>query len=161
MKRYQIVSITALLGGILLAATDASAIDTYRASGATCYKIGTAGTLSFFGGTIDNLSSTDTLTVMCPLLRDQASMNSGSVEMFDRHTTLDVACTIFAEGATGSTVASDSASVHSDGFASDFQTRNWGAIPTFSDDYHYATCTLPPTQSGNVSHLVRFTVNEN
>lgn len=142
-----------VLTGVLLAG-DGQAADRYP--GSICRQI-SGGTLGFFAGTVTNLSSTSELNVMCPLPRTGQAISSAEIVVFDRHTTLDVSCTIFNEtGLVTSGIGSQSLTQTSSGSATEARRLTYGAIS--GSQYTYATCSIPRVQNGNVSHLVNIVI---
>jgi hypothetical protein len=159
MKKHLITKILMLAGIVGLGATDAAAIDSYRAAGATCYKVGGNGSLGVASGMVFNFSTTSTVDVACPLLRDAASIANGNVQVFDRHATMDVSCTIVSSSMTGAT---DSRSVSTSGSQAGVYTLPFTGIPAVNtDSFYWAVCTIPPAHNSQFSHIARFLVNEN
>jgi hypothetical protein len=128
----------------------------------------TGGLFNRFFGTADNTSSSTELNVFCAFVRDTGSITSASVRVFDRHSTIDVSCTLFHEiftsGGNGQFFLTSSTK-KSTGFGSALQSLSFGAVAVQGDadgdgGYYYATCSIPRTQNGNVSHVISFDINE-
>ena len=147
----------AIFAGLGLVTSTSFAVDDKRYPGADCRQI-SGGIYNFFGGTVFNSSTTSALGLMCPFVKDSAGVTSGSVTVYDRHPSQDISCTIFSELNNASGNFFTSAAVTSSGFGSAPQVLGFGALP--NNEYYYATCTLPPSSAGNVSHLASFVVNE-
>jgi hypothetical protein len=127
---------------------------------------GTSGTPALFMSSIFNDSTTDTLNVHCPFVRDDNNINSGLLKAFDRNPAAvngDVSCTIVFGGWGTDTASSAflSTSAVTSGSATGLQTIQFGAIqvPTFGGSY-YAACTIPPKTASGASHITFFTVGE-
>jgi len=147
----------ATFAAVALASTGALAADGKQYAGAQCYAT-SGGSLSFFGGTINNLSSTSDLNVICPFVKDSTSITNGTVTVYDRHPSLNVTCNIITEFNNSGGNFFNFASVASSGFGSAPQVLTFGALP--GNEYYYATCNVPRTSSGNVSHVASFNIIE-
>lgn len=166
MNKLQCIGALALLSTIGFVAADAHAVVvTKTLPGITCHAV-SGGVLSEFGGTVSNASSTSDLNVSCPLGRDgnlgSASLSAGStIQVFDRHPTLDSTCTLVNEFASGSSVfqIANTQSTPAGFFSSSVATLTYPALS--GGDYYHAQCTVPRTSSGNFSHLVRFRLLDN
>jgi hypothetical protein len=132
--------------------------------GTTCSAAGTAGIYKISGGTVWNDSTTDFLTVMCPLVKDSAQIaNDTTIRAFDRHTTLNVECAIVTEYTNNSSITYvDSELQTTTGFGSAVQTMNFSAQAAGNGNtsYYYADCYIPPKQNGSVSHLASLHIDE-
>jgi hypothetical protein len=160
MNHRLLIAKGALFLGLVLASANADAADDKLYPGITCRHSGNlSGTFGTFLGTVDNLSSTSAMAVLCPFVRDASSIASANIQVFDRHTTQDVSCDIRYEFASGPNVTFFVSSNHSTGFGSDVKTIFCGGV--FGGDYYYAQCVVPPAENGNVSHIVRFRISEN
>ncbi len=137
-----------------------SQIDGRSIPGVACHPLPSAGVFGTWFGTIVNSSETDPLRVMCPLttpdkltLGPEWSLHVALVQVFDRHTTQNVHCTRFSEYVSGSSYLLEDHPKHTTGASASVQSLSFGAEDPIYD-HHYVTCSVPPKQNGNVSHLV-------
>jgi hypothetical protein len=158
MNHRLLIAKSSLFLGLAFASANADAADDKLYPGITCRHSG-SGTFSTFLGTVNNLSSTSPMAVLCPFVRDASSIASANIQVFDRNSTQDVSCDIRYEFASGPSVFFFVASNHSSGFGSDVKTIPYGGV--FGGDYYYAQCVVPQVENGNVSHIVRFRISEN
>lgn len=157
MTKSRLLGALAVIAGLASMSVNARAADDKSYPGATCRQT-SGGSLSFFGGTVDNASTTSTLNVICPFVKDSTSITSGSVTVYDRHPSADVTCQMITEFNNSSGTFFNFANVSSSGFGSAPQVLSFGALP--GNQYYYATCAIPPISSGNVSHVASFTIVE-
>jgi hypothetical protein len=143
---------------IALVSTSAHAIDTKVYAGINCQKYGTNGTYAAYWGTVQNSSSTQDMQVVCPFVHDETNINSATMRVWDRHTTLDISCDLRGEYASGSSVFQFTDSRSSSGFGSSIQDVNFSGLG--GGDYYYAFCAIPRTSSGQTSHIIQFWINE-
>jgi len=157
MNKTRLIGSLATLASLVLMSASALAVDGKSYPGATCRQT-SGGSLGFFGGTVNNLSTTSTLNLICPFVKDSSSITNGTVTVYDRHPTADVSCQIITEFNNSSGNFFNFATVTSSGFGSAPQVLSFGALP--GNQYYYATCSVPPVSSGNVSHVASFDITE-
>jgi len=128
-----------------------------------CQKVGTLGTYSTYKGSVSNGSTTDTLTVTCPLPSyfSTAGWVSAYFQAFDRSSS-NVTCTLRKQSVpysgdiddtavgTASTTGNDSSHVQSPSFGSFYLDTG---VALFAD------CTIPPLSNGWYNHLIAFYIN--
>lgn len=150
---------TLLAAGALLASSSeiCFAEQTYR--GAThCKKEGT-GTYARWGGGVMNTSTTQELSLFCPVIKEENVRPSLTVGYFDRHTTRTVSCTVVSEEYVGETVYSYISTGDSSAAPdASFHTFGTGAPLTHGADTVYATCSVPRAQNNNYSLIMSFGV---
>lgn len=157
MISKRLIAKLSVIAGLSLVSMNALAIDGKNYAGAECRQV-SGGSLGFFGGTEYNASSTSELNLICPFVKDSTSVTSGTVTVYDRNPSIDVTCSIITEFNNSSGTFYNFANVASSGFGSAPQVLSFGALP--GNEYYYATCSLPRSSSGNVSHIASFVVNE-
>jgi len=166
MNKSHFVGALALLSTLGFVATDVQAVQVTKTSpGIVCHSVG-GGTLSEFGGTLANGSAASDANVSCPLGRDgngaASSLLAGStIQVFDRNPAVASTCTLINEFASGSTVfqIANTQSTPAGFFSVNFTTLTYPALA--GGDYYHAQCSIPRTSGGQVSHLVRFRLNDN
>jgi hypothetical protein len=156
MIKARTIGTLAALASLALISTNALA-DGKSYPGVQCRQT-SGGVLGFFGGTVNNLSSTTELNVICPFVKDSSSITNGTVTVYDRHPNLNVSCNIVTEFNNVNGNFFNFASVTSAGFGSAPQVLAFGAIP--GNQYYYATCSVPRSSNGNVSHVASFDIVE-
>src|SRR5258708_3151954 len=153
-QAHHFIALAALVAGVLTADNDANATRSDREYvGAGCYRISAGfGTESIFAGTISNPSSTDDMTVMCPLSKMYSHVDSAFIVVYDRNTTLNISCTLYTEYSSGSQVLNVGQTQYSTGFNSNYQILHYSPLLA-SGDYYYAICTIPRVDNGQYSHV--------
>ena len=145
----------------LVCATGTAGSDNY--AGVVCFKDVSSGTLVPNWGTVYNDSTTNTLTVKCPIVRRNTSSTvTVDLAVLDRHASQDIQCTFCNEYATGSgleTSNCDSDSSSGSGAGKKTISIN-GVTDHVTDEYGYVACTIPPKSGGSVSHIVSLRVTE-
>ena len=148
MTRARSMTTLAALALTVLASSDGLAAFKQFA-GAQCVRI-SGGSFAYYGGTIQNLSSSSTLNVMCPLIRDSAGLDGTQIYVYDRHPSQAVSCNVVAEAYSSGGLYSEFNTLASTGTG--FQVmENWTDLSIGTA--FYATCQVPPSSSGNVSHV--------
>jgi hypothetical protein len=153
----------ALLG--LMSTTAFAVVDDKVNAGGLCYHV-SGGVFTRFGGTVANNGTTE-MNVDCPVVRDNIVGGFGSsaisFDVFDRHSTIDVTCTLCNESGTttGLTTSCGSPAV-STGVNQTGIKKIWVTTPPGSigpNVYSYAHCTLPRVGSA-MSHIARIHYDE-
>jgi hypothetical protein len=161
--RYVWTALTLALAAVVMVAIGASQAhaDSKIYSGLMCVNYGSAGIANYEYGAIGNYSSTDTLRVGCPIVRDgnNTTMTGGYVQVFNRPGSPRVACRIVAGSATdaGLTGAFSSYQYSTNDGEDWLSFGNPGGTP-FSHYYYF--CTIPPMTSAGASHVVSYQVIE-
>jgi hypothetical protein len=161
-QTHHFIGLAALLAGVLTVDTEARAVSDSRDSpGADCYKTSPViGLEGIWSGTIYNPSSTDDMTVMCPLSKMYSQINSAWISVFDRNSNLDVWCTIYTEYESGSQVLNVGNTQHSENWDTNAKTLSFGSLQALGD-YYYAVCTIPRVEPGQwPSHVATIQVIE-
>jgi hypothetical protein len=160
MKTINIVAATVVLSGSVLVSGDGHANDHYP--GANCRQT-SGGTYSLYGGTVGNSSSTSDLNLVCPFVLDgDGTLASGStIQVWDRHTTLNVSCTLVGEAVltNGTDIVFVTESDNSTSSGSAAKVLTFSSVALAS--YAYAMCTIPRSSSGQVSHVIAANIVEN
>jgi hypothetical protein len=118
--------------------------------GSMCIKLFATGTVEYTaGGTIVNPSATSPVTVLCPIVRDNAVRPWKLIEVvvIDQHVSLNVSCTAFSssrDGATANSIAKSST-----GNSTTAQTLSFEGVAEFDRGYHFVRCQIPQTNPGN------------
>ena len=118
------------------------------------------GSYSNWYGTVSNGSSTSELNVICPFVHDAGAITGGTVWTYDRNTSYSLSCSIISEYTDPTGLFYYFATADSGvGFSSSaIKPVTFGAIA--DADYTYATCSVPRSSAGNVSHIVGFSITE-
>jgi len=153
-----------------LAAGTSGAADNKVFSGLVCDPVaGTSGVMVRNNGTIYNSSTTSTLTVACPVVRDNPGVaiaaNSVSFDVFDRNAAVTFSCQLCNEVGTTTGLSNNCGSTAATGAgfaATAVQNIVQATAPSNmgSTEYSYAVCNIPASSGGNVSHLARIWMNE-
>jgi len=165
MNKKVIVKGALMFGLLGLLSTTAVADDKANAAG-LCYQI-SGGTFSRFGGTIQNTSTSSELNVQCPVVRDNPGgafvFNSIAFDVFDRHSSLNVSCSMCNEVAVSNGLTTNCGSpAQSSGDSLGVQKVFVPSNPTNlgGEQYSYASCSVPRQESGVNSHVARIWYNE-
>lgn len=127
--------------------------------GASCVPVG-GRAATFSDGLIRN-SSTSTLTVNCPIVRDEAGSIEVRVYLEDKHPSQNISCYTSSLNDLSYT-GWWSASISSAGTTSP-AAPGWLDLPRTTgtgSTYAYVTCTLPPSYSGQNSGIRSLFVRE-
>ncbi|MEO0605590.1 MAG: hypothetical protein AAF211_29430 [Myxococcota bacterium] len=156
----------AFLTALAFSSTQAHAVDNWSSfPGAKCVQSGTSGTPDVFLGRISNLHTTQSLTVACPIDRqnvfDGGIAPNSSVWVIDDHPTQSVRCTLYARDmTTNTTVFSE--------FEQTAAGRNSSAPVELSfsnahtsnaDEVYHFSCVIPPN-SGGTSRVLGILIEE-
>ena len=165
MKTHTL-ALGAVAGLVLASASAGAAVDPKQYPGSQCKAVLTGGQYTVDFGDIFNTATT-TLNVTCPLVKDNGSTSTATakVKVFDRHSSKNFSCTMFAESASGSFVTSDS---QTKGTSEQFQPGFWSTdlatieMPAVAAgfDYNYLECHVPGVTSNGFSHLVTIDISE-
>lgn len=160
MKSSKLVAGAAIAVGVLFLQSPAfSQFDGQTIPGVACHRV-SGGTLTRYFGTILNEHDTSALNVMCPLATQKNLTPGPEVNLYavvaqvtDRHTTQSTQCSRFSEYMNGTSYFSDSDSVSSTGSNGSLQSLYFHETdPVYN--HHYVTCSVPPRQTGNASHVI-------
>jgi len=128
----------------------------------TCVKVGTAGVIQYGGdGSITNLSSTENLTVSCPISWVLGDSNAGGViEYVDSNGTFGFTCTIRAETQLSGAAVTQSVSSPGGTNANAYLTMTVAQTASISNGGVHLVCTIPRLESGTneISALVSHTM---
>lgn len=147
MRNHQLVSVLAAGAVALLASADGIAAFTEYA-GAQCVRV-SGGIYNYQGGTVYNSSSLSTLNVICPLTRETSGLDGAQIYVYDRHPTQSVSCNVVSENYSEAGISATFNSMASTGTG--FKLLENFTNLTFSTVY--ATCSIPPSSGGAVSHV--------
>lgn len=161
MKSSRIMAGAAIAAGVSLLQSPAfSQFGGQSMPGVACHKLPSNGVFATWFGTITNSSETDPLSVICPLATPakltpgpERSLRATVIQVLDRHTTQNVHCTRVSEYASGSSYLLEDRPRNTTGSSASVKTLTFGAEDPIYD-HHYVTCSVPPKQSGNVSHVL-------
>lgn len=120
---------------------------------------------AFYYGTVSNPSSTSWMYVDLPVINDDTTsgIDISLVKVLDRHYSSDVRCSIntaYWNSSAGSIYGYWGPNKYSSGSSNVEQTLNTGAASHGSTRHEYFSCAIPPTYSGNRSHIISYTVEE-
>ena len=121
-------------------------------------------TPSYYFSTIGNPSSTTTMGVDLPAVNDtNTNIESSWVRVLDRHYSAGVSCslnTAYWNNTYDTFYGSWGAAVTSAGSSNDVQVLNTGTAHGSAERHIYFSCSIPATYSGNLSHIVSYSVDE-
>jgi hypothetical protein len=119
---------------------------------------------SYYFSTIGNPSSTTTMSVDLPAVNDtNTAIESSWVRVLDRHYSSGVSCslnTAYWNNTYDTFYGSWGALVTSAGSSNDVQVLNTGTAHGSAERHIYFGCAIPATYSGNLSHIVSYSVDE-
>jgi hypothetical protein len=159
-RLFLTLSVAGLIG--VLGAPTAQADDkVYPAS--MCIKLFATGTIDYTaGGTVVNPSTTTAVTVLCPIVRDNAVRPWKLIEVvvIDQHVNLNVSCTALSfsrDGATSSSIVRSSS-----GNSTTAQILSFDGVAEFDRGYHFVRCQIPQANPGNnaLSEIASYFVRE-
>jgi len=136
--------------GLLLAAGDAAANHNGNVCRADAASVGIVDRGNF-GVHNSSTSSIPQATVYCPIVRDPSAFIL-QASVYDRSSSADVSCTFLTLNAQGTVVSQQT--LTSSGSAPGVQTLTF--TPASVTDNMVAVCTIPPAQSGALSHVAAF-----
>lgn len=167
MKLKKLSPISSIIGMsvLMLAAQPAVALDAKTLPGAACQPRNQtdAFTKDSFGRFF-NPSSTKTLAVVCPVVRDTMTadsirgITSTFVMVVDQNTSSGVTCALFSAQKQGGAIEAQAAT--SAGASTTPQQLNFFDLQSVTDGYYYMNCTIPPAGSGGQSGIVSYKVEE-
>jgi hypothetical protein len=155
----------AALAVFVMQANAAHATDDLQFPGSSCVQYGT-GSKSYSYSAINNASSTYSLELDCPVVRDQTghTIASGSwVRVIDQHYSEDVRRELTSIQFSGVSSISGwgSGMEYSSGSNTAVQVLSFGAVGSNSLSHYYLSCEIPPSFSGNRSYITSYRVVEN
>lgn len=161
-------ALVALLAGLMAAGAavpQAQAIDGKNYAGSECVKWTGAGVPVYSSSAIGNGSSTSTLFLDCPAVKDSInhSVSRTWVRAKDMHPTQAVRCnfnSVFMN-ASGGMSGWSTPFQSTGGFGTFVQVLNSGGLPASSVGHYYFSCRIPPRSSGNASLIATYRVDEN
>jgi hypothetical protein len=149
--------------GLSALASDAGASAGGTIPGLSCLKVGSTGSLGMTAdGALTNNSTTDSLTVECPMPWDFTDLGShtGSFqfEYVDSSPTANVSCTVRAEALTSNSVSQ--ANFTSSGI-NDNGWRFGSAAVSPTDGAVHVRCVIPPRESATNENSFLVTLKAN
>ena len=99
-------------------------------------------------GRLYNSSGTSTLSVICPIVRDNTGSPSFSanVKVIDQHVSQAVSCRAISQSGDGNTTLQTPSvsSFPNGGNSSSGFSINLGSLAGFPNGYHFIRCSIPP-----------------
>jgi hypothetical protein len=149
-----------MMSGVLSSAS--ASADDKVSPGMVCVKVGTSGVYEVDAwGKVRNLSATEPLNVVCPLLKDDAlwSVDQVHVRGLDTTTVGQISCRVGATEADRDMIYW-SATGYSGGVGNNLPA-GWYDMPLVPPGIQESgsvilNCWLPPTQAGNASSIASF-----
>lgn len=134
--------------------------------GAECQRHSGSTSYNHSSGIIRNLSSTQSLTVVCPITREylSKSINDGWIKVVDFHPSQNFTCSVKSKHRSnaGGWTNYWSGNRYSAGFGTQTQTLNFGGMGQVSGHSHYyLTCSIPASHSNGSSYILSYRVDEN
>ena len=166
---YQALAAAALLI-VTLGSTKTFAVDAKNYPGSTCQpSSGPADALQYSLGVVSNSSSTDSIVLDCPIIKDvlNTPLSRGRIAVIAQNPNEAVLCTIRSiEAPNGADFPSRvfTQLVSTPGTDRGAQYLNFASLTDFGNDSYYAmTCRLPPSflendvqrQSGIIFYQIR------
>lgn len=145
-----------MLCTVLMLATTAHAEDGKVIPGVACQKA--LGTGSYGGGAVRNDSTTGSLTVECPIVRDSVSggINDAYVRLYNAKTATS-ACTLNARSIYGTVGFSQYKSVNSSGY----KTLSFASMSDYNGGHYYFWCAVAPSQNNSSkSKIISYRMDE-
>ena len=145
-----------LLCTTLMLATTGHAEDGKVIPGIACQKA--LGSGSYGGGAVRNDSTTGSLTVECPIVRDSVNggINDAYVRLYNAKTGTS-ACTLNARSIYGTVGYSQYKSVT----ASGYKTLSFSSMSDYNGGHYYFWCAVAPSQNGNSkSKIISYRMDE-
>ena len=163
MRRFNNLTRVLVSAAVFATASSALASDGTIYPGEMCIQVGTLGVKGIYLGSTRNDSTTQTLTLDCPVVRQQTErgIDKGSwVRVLDRNTTKQVECILYAFNFEG--VQTSSELKPSQGFGSQVQKLQFDtAVFADTTTHQFVRCTLPPVDNGQYSHIATYKIEEN
>jgi len=133
--------------------TTALADNTYYEDAAACnpHTPGDAANLTYDYYGVHNTSSTTAANVSCGMSHNTESWNYVVANVYDRHPTQNVCCTMYIVDQGGDPLASSY--VCTTGTSSSWMTLQWILVPNPVAGRLEFECSIPPTSSGQYSHV--------
>ena len=160
--RHVLTTLKLALAAVVMVAIGASLVhaDVKIYSGLMCVNYGSAGIANYEYGAIGNYSSTDTLRVGCPIVRNgtDAVMTAGSVQVFNRPGSR-VACRVVAGSATDAGLTG-AFSLYQDSTEDGEDWIDFGNPGGTAFSHYYYFCNIPPMTSEGASSVVSYQVTE-
>lgn len=144
----------------LASTTSAFALDGKRYPGTLCQSTSTN---LVYGMTAYNKSTTSSLTVYCPLMRDYQyeDLTLVKVGVYDRSTSGAVSCTLDVIQGNGIKYYTKTLSTSTTGSSDGVQSISFTDDVVSPDGAFYAlTCTIPATNNGQNSGILYYYVEE-
>jgi len=158
MRIMQLIGGLSALSLVCLVTADGEGALTKLYPGVQCHRT-SGGIYATFGGTIYNNHSTDTMSVICPLLADALPGFSTTIMWaFDRHPSQNVACNIFSESYDATGVHNVFTPLSTTGSGLGVQTP-FNTTGQTTGNFIYASCAIPPLSAGEASHLAGLQVS--
>lgn len=152
---------------VLATGGPAAALDGKTLPGSACEPLNQSAPYAedIFGG-IFNPSTTQTLTVNCPVVRDTIGGNSSNgidvavVKVFDQNllTSRDVSCNLTSRSSTGQVVEVNFRSTT--GASSSVQTLTFTDLASQSGGFYNLSCSIPPKNGTAQSGIIMYEVDE-
>ena len=145
-----------LFCSILMLSTPGFAADGKVIPGVACQK--SLGVGSYGGGAVRNNSTTGSLTVECPIVRDvvYGSISNAYVRLYNSKAATS-ACTLNARSIYGTVGYSQYKSVSSSGY----KTLSFSSISDYNGGHYYFWCAIAPSQStSSKSKLISYRMDE-
>ncbi len=145
-----------LFCSMLLLSTTSFAEDGKVIPGVACQKSLGAG--SYGGGAVRNNSTTGSLTVECPIVRDTlyGGINDAYVRLYNSKTGTS-ACTLHARSIYGTAGYSQYKSVNGAGY----KTLSFASMSDYNGGHYYFWCAIAPSKSSSSkSKLISYRMDE-
>ena len=142
-----------------LTASNAAAVDGKNYAAAQCVQVQGNGIL-YSNATILNPSSSSTMVLDCPAVKDGTDIDSGLVKALDQSGS-SVDCTLLSLFVSGSGIFGYSDGDATTGNSSSWQTLHFGSMSANSNGWYWMSCSIPPTSSGNMSGIAMYKIVEN
>jgi hypothetical protein len=159
MRRCYLAGVAMILGALLPSTSSASDESTWP--GLMCQWV-SGGSFQRMGSTVFNNSSVSFMRVTCPLGRtSQGSLIGATTRVFDRNPTVDVGVTLNFEVGSGSQLLVVSDTRFTTQSSANVKLLNHGSLNIANTHgTYYATCDVPPSSNGQVSHISGFLLAE-
>lgn len=164
MKKLQFILSLVFLGCV---SASAFATDTKIYPGASCQRHSGSTNYNHSSGIFRNNSSTQTLTVVCPVIKDEStkSIQDGWIKVLDLNKDANFTCSAKSRYRKndGGWTNYWSGNKYSSGHGTHTQTLGFGGFSQVSGGSHYyIVCTIPKKDPANgASYLISYRVDEN
>ncbi|MBV1870320.1 MAG: hypothetical protein KUG76_05370 [Gammaproteobacteria bacterium] len=158
---------TIVVASPLLFSLDVSADDGKIYSGADCERHSGSTSYNHSSGIFRNNSTTQNLTVVCPVTKDVFAHNikSGWIKLVDLSTTENFKCSMHSKNrnANGSWTNFWSGNAYSSGYGTHTQKKSFSGMGhVSSNSNYYVTCTIPKRNATTgSSYIVSYSATEN